>query len=547
MHFKPEDFNEPFGPIYVCADGARTAIPSDFRGHIHILETMAQVASNVVLRARLCDVIWLLDRKRVWSGLTAITAYEELIRMCERGILKFKYLTETMAFHRGIYQYLLRALTIARSMGWNKSEFDSIKNLLVDIRKNAINKGAPIPLHWFSRLDLRVGVSKAKDVATDLKTFLENIPTETDHHIIIDLWQLKAQAYKIARENDDMYQCKMMAADAMVAMADLASSAMLAAQFIGNAITALHGVPNTKNRRQLLRQRLLDVQAGIADELTTYTREADLSELIARTQTRVTQLNLKESLFIFAGLHKSPHPDTLQADAIEAIRQTPLRSLFSNAHVDDEGKVVHRTSAKHTIGEFDESVILEQIARTESLHRSLIVATLVEAARRTIMTQHYISDDIFIALLSYSPFVPQDLLQTFARGFSRFFQGDFTSAIYILTPLLENSLRHILKHHGNDVTIFDDATQTQRDRSISLLFDQMRAALDLILTHSITADIERVFLSKPGPQIRHAIAHGLLSDNGPSGTDAIYGSWLIFRLCLLPLFPHFEKIKLPEV
>jgi len=37
--------------------------------------------------------------------------------------------------------------------------------------------------------------------------------------------------------------------------------------------------------------------------------------------------------------------------------------------------------------------------------------------------------------------VPNDLVQSFARGFTRFFQSDFTSALYILTPLLENSLR----------------------------------------------------------------------------------------------------------
>jgi hypothetical protein len=29
------------------------------------------------------------------------------------------------------------------------------------------------------------------------------------------------------------------------------------------------------------------------------------------------------------------------------------------------------------------------------------------------------------------------------------------------------------------------------------------------------------------------------------GPDAIYACWLIFQLCMLPLFPHSNDIKLP--
>ena len=36
MHFKPEERNEPFGPMVVFADGSRSAVPSDFRSEIDI-------------------------------------------------------------------------------------------------------------------------------------------------------------------------------------------------------------------------------------------------------------------------------------------------------------------------------------------------------------------------------------------------------------------------------------------------------------------------------------------------------------------------------
>ena len=105
--------------------------------------------------------------------------------------------------------------------------------------------------------------------------------------------------------------------------------------------------------------------------------------------------------------------------------------------------------------------------------------------------------------------MPPELVATFSLGLLRFFQGDFISATYILTPLLEGALRHVLKMYGYDVAIFDDAKQTQQDRTISSLFEQMRDELDEVFTAPITTDVEGVFLSRNGPHLRHDIAHAL--------------------------------------
>jgi hypothetical protein len=133
--------------------------------------------------------------------------------------------------------------------------------------------------------------------------------------------------------------------------------------------------------------------------------------------------------------------------------------------------------------------------------------------------------------------VPPELIATFSRAFLRFFQVDFASALYILTPLVENSLRHVLKTHGQDVTTFDDATQTQKSLTISQLFEQMRQELDAAFTRPITTDIENVFLNRPGPHLRHDIAHGLAHDGTPYGPDAVYGCWLTFRAVPAATFP----------
>jgi hypothetical protein len=270
----------------------------------------------------------------------------------------------------------------------------------------------------------------------------------------------------------------------------------------------------------------------------------DLREFVEGAEEALKEGTLLDKLFVFANAARSPDPEALVRDACELIREHPLSSLFATSHHDREGKVIYRSEGGGFGTGENAAAIQQQIAQAESLRRTIACAA-IETGRVTIVAQHFLSDEVFLSLLQNSPFVPHHLLATFSRGFLRFFQGDLTSALYVLTPLLENSLRDVLRLNGYDVTVFDDATQTQRDRTVSQLFEQMRTELDGIFGEAITTDIENIFLKQPGPHIRHALSHGLLHDGIPYGTDAIYACWLIFRLCLLPLFGHRDTLQFP--
>jgi len=189
-----------------------------------------------------------------------------------------------------------------------------------------------------------------------------------------------------------------------------------------------------------------------------------------------------------------------------------------------------------------EDAIFTGITRSEEIRRQVLVRGSIEAARFSINAQHYIDEETVLPLLQHSQFVADYQLRTYAKGIARFFQGDFVSATYVLTPLLENSLRHVLKAEGHDVTVFDDVAQTQQDRTISSLFEQMRTPLNDIFGEPMVDDLDRVFLRKPGPYLRHSLAHGLFTDNTPYGADAIYACWLIFHLCMLPLISHHTEL-----
>ena len=412
------------------------------------------------------------------------------------------------------------------------------------LRALALADGELVPVHGFSDLDLDLGVSDPAEVGRNIDSVLATVTVRSEPHIVVDLWRLAARAYQSANMEDEKNRCLAEAAEALVAEAEAGDiSAMLGSHLLSAAIAQLHGIPGKKDRRTALRHKLVDIQGRVPEEMSVFSQELDLRELAQGAQKAVGSGSLLDKLFAFARLSNSPDPKKLASDAAEAIERNPLSSLMGGQHLDHEGKVIHRTQGGDFRNEADDPAVRQQIAQGELIRRKLVALGEIEVALHAILGQHFITDDVFGSLMEYSPFVPSNLVHTFARGYARFFQGDFVSATYILTPLLESLLRHVMKSNGHDVTIFDDATQIQQDRTISSLFEQMRPELDTILTTAIAADIERVFLTKPGPHLRHALAHGLLHDWDPYGADAIYACWLIFRLCMLPLYRHRERLR----
>lgn len=548
MYFKPDDRNEPFGPMTTLADGRRSPAAADFRGEpVATLAELAKRATNPVLRARLSDVCWTLERKRAQMGSAAVAAYVEIVRRVDAGELKFSFDAERGVLKHAVLDYTRRALDIGRALGWEKVETVSARELAVELKQRATEGRALVPVLWFGQLDLDFRISDPAAVGAAIEAVLAALPANANEHLVVDLWRLAAGAYHLAKREPDKQRCLAEAAERLAADAEAAvakgAPTLLVAHTLSAAIAQLHGLPGKKDRRRQLQHRLIDVQAGIVDDMKVFSHELDLHEAVEDTEKRVGGAALTDQLFLFAALGRSPDPAQLASEAVRLIRDHPLSSLFATAHLDNEGKIIHRSAGSSLTGGPDDPAVEQQIAQNESIRRNVLVQGGIEVARQIIVREHFVSEDVLAFLLQHSPFVPADCVATFCRGILRFFQGDFISGLYILTPMLENSLRYVLKGHGYDVTTFDDATQTQQDRTISLLFEQMRGELDAVFTQAITADIERVFLSKPGPHLRHSVAHGLLPDSAPYGVDAIYACWFIFRLCMLPLFPHRNQLR----
>ncbi|WP_197682018.1 hypothetical protein, partial [Leptospira interrogans] len=137
--------------------------------------------------------------------------------------------------------------------------------------------------------------------------------------------------------------------------------------------------------------------------------------------------DLIDLLLIFADLEQSPSPKKLMEDAVKSINDHPLSSLFGASFHDHEGKVIHKSEGGG-FGDGDNGdAIRLQISQHESMRRGIHVSGQVQVARQYITRNYYVGEDTLQALIRHSPFVPNDLVNTFSRGFARFFEGDCVS------------------------------------------------------------------------------------------------------------------------
>ena len=257
-------------------------------------------------------------------------------------------------------------------------------------------------------------------------------------------------------------------------------------------------------------------------------------------------ITLPDALLQFARLSKSPSLEELKEEALEGIRNSPLMAMMKSSYFDHEGKIVAEAPGASLTGEPSDEWLKKTFSENHKFQRHVVVAGKIEPARMTIENNYPLSERHFNAIAQYSPFIPAPQRYTFALGFARFMQGDFVSAAHLLVPQVENSIRYVLKSRIQDFSKIKH-DMLQEDRALSDIVDKFRSELEQIFTAPVVNEIDLLFVYRPGPALRHEFAHGKIASGYCYHPDIIYACWLIYRLCCLPLMPHWKEHLAPAI
>jgi hypothetical protein len=544
MHFRSTDRSEPFGPLIVWADGRRSIIPGDVPAALNdAIASRASGIKNAVLRAHLSDIAWTNNRRHGACASIAVEAYCDAVEQLRAGTLKQRFERADVTDHDVIGR-LRRACQIAIVTEGKKTLPARLTELVTTARQDACGRKY---LHGFlqaAELDLDFDISDPAIIAREAEDLFRGLGSVGDGHRELALLELCRKAFRQANDTSNEARLVVLAAECCVARADMLKMPMLESHWLARAIAIYGRGRATKERRNELRKRLIDVQERTLDDLTPIGQTIEIGDIVEKVQEKISGKSLATALRVLVLASWSPPPADLRREALNTAKEAPLSSLFATSFLDNKGKVKSQSPGLD-IGENaeQETGIRFQILRSEQIRREIFVKSTLVPARAIINAEHGITLYQLIPIMQASPFVPPGYELAFAQGFARWFNGDPISGASILVPLLESSLRYLLINAGEDVTTMKN-DGTQEDRSITSLFDNMREQLVSVLGEPIVFEIENLFVLRGGPGLRHAIAHGQVPSGGFYSEAAQYAPWFMFHLCCLPLLGRWNEVEM---
>jgi hypothetical protein len=543
MTMSPSDPGNVWHPFFVLPDGSHSATAEDFRGEqTALLSQAVPRITNPALRARIADIAWSNNRRDGTSAVAAIDAYCDVVTGVIDGTLKDK--SEILSMQEA-NRALQRAMQIATLTTKRGKRPEKIRLAFETIYTAARERNDISTLRTTAELGLRFELCQQAAVAAELEAAAVAV-TPSPHPLAVRAaLDLATQLYKGVNDKDGMQRCMRAAVELTLAMrSQVGNSAMAEAQWVMEALQRLNHVVGMEEREQELELELRRLQKAGLKQMGAFPIDLELGDTPEKVAEHFGKLSLSGALRHFAMLDKSRDPDKLKADALEMGKMSPLVSMLSVSHIDAEGRTQSRSDGAPTSGEPSESWFRRMMAQAEGLHRVRTVRGRLEPARVTIQARFGISDRHFTIIVELSPFVPESQKPIIVLGLTRFFQGDHMSATHLLIPQLEPCLRHILKLAGHDPSK-RRPDSTEEDLSIRSLFENFWTELEAIFGEPLAAEIDNLFNLKPGPALRHEVAHGQLSAGECFSDNVFYANWLIYRLCALPVMQFWDEHVAP--
>lgn len=543
-HLVPDHPIAPFKPMFTMGD-RRSLVPSDLQPEqINVLAEFAPTVLHLGLRARLCDVCWFMQRNRREMAELAITAYCDLVEAVRAGRATFSF-ENTSAWGIGAKNALVRAARVSHATGWQLPVSQRVRDLVADLVASAHHDRRSDDFWRIAEVDLDYKATKPIEIAAMAEALVTERQMAENPDARLSLLQLAARGYRLARDAENAKRCMVAIAECYIQKADLARSAMLEAEFLQDAIQTLRNQSNTTSRRAELTNRLLTVQPRIRDEMAHFSTEIDLTKIVQCSVAAVRGHSWPVAFLSLALCDLPPTPDAIRETANEHAQKFPLQGIFAMQVHDFQGRVVFRSPGMGG----DEEALEEQMRYQMAVHRGhsrqVAVAGVINPIRRTIACEHMVSSDTVLEMLRDSPFIPAGHEHVFARAICHFLAGEDIEAVSLLTPQLENSLRHILALAGHDTTTADKyGIQTEASLSILLNADKpWRGHLEQIISPRYIHEIDLLFCFSGGPSVRNQVAHGKIPDGGFRDHSFVYAAWLVIHLAILPIADQWVKVE----
>ncbi|HEX4402729.1 MAG TPA: DUF4209 domain-containing protein [Galbitalea sp.] len=317
---------------------------------------------------------------------------------------------------------------------------------------------------------------------------------------------------------------------------------MQAADRLERALRALRTIPKTE-REDLgvgglaasIARRIREAGAAALGEMRAFSSgPIDLTTAATESRDRVKDLSVEEALLAFVGLSGFASFNSEREEAEKTIKEHPLQSIFGNVHFSTDGRVIYRSAGRGGTPIYGvDPALWRQMIQRYSLRINFLSTGALWPAFQQITNQHHLGLSDFLVICAESGVVPVDRITQFARGLFYGYCGDFSSAMQLLVPQIENTVRNHLANAG-DATSTVTPEGLELEVGLSALMD--RQNVEEVFGEDLAFEIRALLCGPLGPNLRNEVAHGLINDATAGGAYGLYCWWFALRLVYLPFW-----------
>jgi len=524
FHFKPSNLTEPFGPMMTDGD-KRTMIPDDLSDEqLDYLKETLEGVEDPEYRARVGDALW-LRRKDPNAARIAVESY------LEAGIRMEHPKNWTTSIER--YE---RAVRLARQIEPNG---ELPKTILEHLEGRVIHYDGSDPLYFTCR-----AMELLAEFRTGDFTALAAIAGRVAKQSCVDgnfrrarsYYEVQAKHLKLTKKNSQAEETRIASARSFVDEAEAREANgdyMAAHSFWGDAIRAFRDRPSLRAETPELQKRYSIAGKKLLGEMSTISSdEIDLSQYVEESRATMRDLPWVDAFYELSSFIPLIDPVELRKTTEDGIAKHPLHTTISASIHDASGrKVGVRPSVLTEDKEEYEKAITGLMVQNAEQYRKLIIHAHVAPAVRQIIEDHYVNRKIFSTVLDDSFLIPPERRELFYQAFEAGFQWDFSTALHILIPQVENALRHVLEQQGvTPVNMDSDGVEevwgVERILNHPIMLEK--------LGDKFVFELKSLLVERLGPNLRNLFAHGALPPDVFKTETSVYLWWVIICLAAYP-------------
>ena len=471
----------PFGPMWVMPQENGVSMfpgPLD-RVEDNVLDLWGTCASedamHPIVRARLADLLWTRRHRgpTLWFRV-AVLAYLDLADTC--------------------------AEVVERTQGLQRSEAICKESNQRDLLDRVLDAVARLVQESLDRARGEPGiVIRGLHVLADNGYECAGLVSAASEVYGNDPWlvsDLREVSIKIASGASERSALQSERVGAFEAAAD-AADGLLRFAHLTKALEIAESAGLADDARRV-RNKLENTDPLTDGQTIEITQEFDLDEIKREVDEALGDGDLRDALLRYGTLLPVDDPEqTRQAIAAER-NEFPLQSLVTRLHVGPHGSASVLPSGHELRDAAD-------LGQRDAMSIGLFASTMGRLAMDEIQRRYEPRADDITGCIQNEIITPQ-LAERIARSYGRWLNDDYTSAVAVLTPALEEAARHICSRFGINVTrALPTATPTSEARTLGPLLDE----LEEFLGPARHRYLQAALVDRWSLNLRHNEAHGL--------------------------------------